>query len=313
MASLAFAAALLAPMAQARISGTILVAQDAAKEEADAYAAWYTAYKAQDAEKTLELGKAFVQKFPNSKFADFVKKDIGREYGILFNKYVQAKNIGEVIRIGKDYLAGDPDNLDYLLAIVVQIRTNEISANPQNFAHASDATELSEKSIKLIEAGKTAGDPKVFKDKVTLGYLHQTLAIIYEHDKNVDKALGEYDKAAAAEPANATYFFHCGRLHNAKYAAAAQKYQAMPEADRDAADQKPEVKAALEEVNKQADAVITCWARYLGLTADKKEGSAEVRAQIEKALTDLYKYRHNDSTEGLQKLIDQNKQNPPTN
>lgn len=312
MAALTFSLALFASLAQATMIGERPVVQDPAKEEADAYAAWYTAYKAQDAEKTLELGKAFVQKFPNSKYADFVKKDFSREYGILFNKNVQSKNIAELIRIGKEYLAGDPDNLDYLLALVVQIRTNEMAATPPNFSHAADATDFAERSIKLIEAGKTAGDPKVFKAKITIGYMHETLAMIYDHDKNLDKALAEYDKAAEAEPTNSTYFFHCGRIHNAKYAAAAQKYQAMPEADRDAADPKPEVKSALDEVNKQADAVITCWARFLGLTVDNKGVKQEVRAQIEKALTDLYKYRHNDSTEGLQKLIDQNRTTPPT-
>src|SRR5204863_2074044 len=129
---------------------------------------------------------------------------------------------------------------------------------------------------------------------------------------NSDKALAEYEKAAQLEPSNATFFFHCGRIHNDKYAAAAQKYQGMPEADRDAAEPKPEVKAALEEVNKQADAVITCWARFLGLSAGKDGFSQDTRSKIEKALADLYKYRHPEATpDSLQKLIDQNKSATP--
>jgi dienelactone hydrolase len=66
--------------------------------------------------------------------------------------------------------------------------------------------------------------------------------------------------------------------------------------------------APLEEVNKQADAVITCWARFLGLA--KGDFSPDTQEKIKKALSDLYKYRHPDSPDGLQKLIDQNKTAP---
>jgi len=317
MAALTFSIALLMPLASTKAMTAGPVAQDAAKEEADAYGAWYAAYKAQpsDPAKILELGKAFVQKFPSSKYADFIKKDFAREYGILFNQAVQAKNTAEIIRIGKEVLATDPENLDYLIALSIQTRQNELFATPANFAHSADAADFTERAIRLMEGGKVpAGAGDKFNKNVTLGYMHQTLAVIAEHDKNADKTLAEYEKASALDAANPTYFFHCGRLHNDKYAAAAQKYQAIPEADRDAAEPKPEVKAALEELNKQADAVITCWARFLGLTAGKAEWPAETRGKIEKALTDLYKYRHPDSTDGLQKLIDQNKSTtPPSN
>ncbi|HSB12506.1 MAG TPA: hypothetical protein VLM38_23660 [Blastocatellia bacterium] len=315
IAALTFSLAVFAPLGQANPTAPESAAQDVTPEEAAAYRAWYDANQAKDYPKAMELAKAYLEKFPNgnAKNVDFLKnKWIPQMRGYFFQQAAQAKNVPEVIRIGKEVLAGDPDNLDYLSALVVQIRTNELFANPPNFSHAAEATDFAERSIKLIEAGKTAGDPKVFNKNVTLGYMHQTLAVIYDHDKNTDKALAEYNKAAEAEPANSAYFFHCGRIHNEKYAAAAQKYQAIPEADREAAEPKPEVKAALEEVNKQADAVITCWARFLGLTADKKDVNQQVRAQIEKALTDLYKYRHNDSTDGLQKLIDQNKPTPPS-
>lgn len=313
IAALTFSLMLLAPLASAMTTLPRPVAQDPSPEQAAAYKAWYDANAAKDYPKAMELAKAYLEKFPNGTQADYLKnKWIPSMQPYFFNQAVQAKNVAEIIRIGKEVLARDPDNLDYLSALVVQIRTLELFATPPNFSHAAEATEFADRSIKLIEAGKTAGDPKVFNKNVTLGYMHQTLAVIYDHDKNSDKALAEYEKAAEAEPANSAYHFHCGRIHNEKYAAAAQKYQAIPDADRDAAEPKPEVKAQLEEVNKQADAVITCWARFLGLTAGKTDIKPELRTQIEKALTDLYKYRHNDSTDGLQKLIDQNRTTPPS-
>ncbi|MFY9572617.1 MAG: hypothetical protein WAV20_14555 [Blastocatellia bacterium] len=314
MAALTFTLALFLPLASATTIVPAPVAQDPTPDEAAAYKAWFEANNLKDYTKAMELAKAYLEKFPNGKYADYLKnKWAPGVRGMQFKEAATAKNVPEVIRIGKEVLAADPDNLDYLSALVVQIRTNELFANPPNFSHSAEAADFAERAIRLIEGGKTptGADPKTFNKNVTRAYMHQTLGVIHEHDKNIDKALGEYEKATALEPANATYYFHCGRLHNDKYAAAAQKYQAIPEADRDAAEPKPEVKAALEEVNKQADAVITCWARFLGLTADKKDFSADTRGKIEKALTDLYKYRHNDSTEGLQKLIDQNRTTPP--
>jgi len=205
--------------------------------------------------------------------------------------------------------------------VVVQIRTIEMGANPPSYAHAADAAEFAERSIKLTEEGKTAGDKDKFNPKLTLAYMHQTLAMVADHDKNADKALAEYEKAGSIDPKQEAYFFQCGRIHNDKYAAAATKYDAaqkkvdaIPDADRNATEPKPEVKAALDEakaalteVNAQADAVIGCWARFLGLTAVNNKWG-DTRDRIKKAFEELYKFRHNGSTDGMDKLVDQYRQ-----
>jgi tetratricopeptide (TPR) repeat protein len=313
IAALTFILALFVPLISAQTQPAAgsqpAAAQDPAKEEYDAYTAWYAAYKAQDTAKALELGKAFVAKFPSSKYTDFVKKDNLRARGVLFNKAVQEKNMAEMIRIGKDVLADDPDNLDYLLAMAIQIRQNELFASPPNFAHAAEAKEFTERTVRLIEGGKTPTGAKDFDKNKTLAFFHWSLAAIDDHDKNVDKAMEHYMEAAKLDPMNATYYFNCGRLHHLKYIDAAKKYSELPQADRDAApaEMKPEVKATLDGLNKEADAVINCWARFMGLTATEGKGWESMRPQVEKVVTELYKYRHNDSAEGLQKLIDQNK------
>jgi tetratricopeptide (TPR) repeat protein len=272
----------------------------------------------------MELAKAYLQKFPsgNPKNVEYLKKQwIPSMRGYFYKQAADAKNTAEVIRIGKEVLAEDPDNLDYVWAVLVQIRTNELSAN--NFAHASDATDLAQRAIRLFEAGKTltGGDPKTFKLNVTLAYLHQTLALIADNSKDTDKALAEYTKSGELDPSNAAYFFHCGRIYNDRYNVAAQKYDAaqkkadaIPEADRNAAEPKPDVKAtldeakaALAEVKKRAEPVINCWARYLGLTADKPN---DARTTVLGVVTGLYKFLNNNSEEGLTKLLDENKTSP---
>jgi hypothetical protein len=310
IAALAFSLAMSAPLASAQATGTqpAAAAQDPAAEEAAAYKAWYDAYTKKDIAQEYDLGKAFVEKYPSSKNADYVKKDVARVRSLLLQNAINAKNQAEVIRLGKEAMAADPNNVDYAIFLAVQLRT--LDTTLQN---AADLNEFAQTAIRLIESGKTPtpvqGQPPFDKNK-TLAYFQDTLATTSEHGKNADKALEHLHQATTLDPGNARYFFNCGRLHQDRYVAAAQKYQAFSQEDRTAAEPKPEVKAALDEANKEADAVINCWARFMGLTAVKSDFKPETRKQVETALTDLYKYRHNDSVEGLQKLIDDNKNSP---
>jgi len=79
--SAAFAIAVLSALASALASqphssepvpGAIAV-QDAAKEEADAYKAWYDANAAKDYAKAIPLAKAYIEKFPNGQYAKYLK------------------------------------------------------------------------------------------------------------------------------------------------------------------------------------------------------------------------------------------------
>jgi tetratricopeptide (TPR) repeat protein len=325
VAALTSLLALSVPLAKATTTmASGIVAQDPTPEEAAAYKLWFDANNAKDYAKAMELAKAYLEKFPTGKYAPYLKdKWIPSMDPFFFNEAVKAKNMPEIIRIGKGVLARDPENLDFIWAVLLQIRQNELSASPPNFGHASDAVDLTQRAIKLFEGGKTltGADPKTFKLNVTLGYLHQTLALIYDNNKDTDKALAAYTKAAELDPTNVSYFFHSGRIYNDRYNVAAQKYDAaqkkadaLSDADRNAADSKPEVKAVLEEakaalaeVKGRAEPVINYWVRYLGLTADKP---SDARTTVLSVVSGLYKFLNNNSEEGLTKLIEENKTSP---
>src|SRR5689334_6218548 len=306
VAVLMFMLALSAPLAFAHAVSAQPVAQDAAADEAATYKKWYDLNNQKDYPNALEAAKAYLEKYPNGQYAAYLKKWIPQARAALLNAAVQSKNLADVDRIGKDIMAADPDNLDYALFLASQLRTSDT-----NFQYATDTEQFTETSIRLIEAGKTpapGNPPKPFPKGETLGYLHDTLATIAEHNKNNDKALEHYEHAAMADPMNARYFFNIGRLHQARYAAAAAAYQALPEADRTAPEPKPEVKAALDKVNAEADGVINNWARFMGLP--KNDYPADVKQKVMTALTDLYKYRNNNSDAGLAQLIEANKTSP---
>jgi tetratricopeptide (TPR) repeat protein len=234
----------------------------------------------------------------------------------LFNEAIKSKNVTDLINLGKEALAQDPDNLDYIYLMIVNIRQIEMSASPPNFSHAAEVAQLTERAIALIESGKrpSFATEQQWNQKAVLAYMQQGLGMIAEINKDADKALDHYRKAAALDPSNAYYQLRCGQLNYAKYATAVQKFQSFPEADRQNPDAKPEVKQALDQANSYADAVIEYWARFMALTKENNPFGA-TRDQIEKVLTDLYKYRHPDAPpDGLQKLIDQYRSgNPPGN
>ncbi len=315
---------LYAPLTAAKPLVTGPSRQEVSPEEAAAYKAWFEANQAKDYVKAMELAKAYLQKFPNgnAKNIEYLKtKWIPSVRGMMYKEAHDKGDVAGEIRVAKEVLAEDPDNLDYIWAVVVEIRTNEIAKN--NFSHAAEVTDLAQRAMRLFESGKnlTGVDPSKFNKNVTLGYLHQTLALVADNSKDTDKALAEYMKAGELDPTNVSYFFHCGRIQNDRYNVAAQKYDAaqkkvdaIPEADRSAAEPKPDVKAALDEakaalaeVKSKAEPVINCWVRYLGLTADKP---SDARTTVMSVVTGLYKFLNNNSEEGLSKLIEENKSSP---
>lgn len=311
------ALALSQALALSVLGGTVTApGQELTKEEADAYRAYYDAQAAKDWAKALDAGKAYVAKFPNGKYTKYLnEKGIPTARGFLFNAAMTAKNVPEMIRIGKEALASDPENLDYLYLLALKLRELELFASPPNYSHAADTVDFTRRAIRLIEVAKVPAAVPAGKwnQKSNLSWLYQNLAVIEANNKNADKAIEHYAKAAELDTTNPFNFLACGSLHQGKYAEAVKKYQAFPEEDRTVAeaDLKPEVKAALDEVNKQADTVINCWARFLALTLNSAEYGPQ-RAQVERVLADLYKYRNPDAPpDGLQKLIEQYRNNTP--
>src|SRR5713226_6799964 len=113
MSVFTFSLALLVPYASARATMPEAVSQDQAEAEAAAYKAWFDANGLKDYAKAMDLAKAYLEKFPSGKYADYLKnKWIPGMRGYFFKQAADAKNVSEVIRIGKEVLAQDPDNLD---------------------------------------------------------------------------------------------------------------------------------------------------------------------------------------------------------
>ena len=81
-----------------------------------------------------------------------------------------------------------------------------------------------------------------------------------------------------------------GNLGEDEYTTLAKQYQTTHDA------------ATLTQAQAQMDKVIELYAQAMGLSGDKHEFQ-QIREQIKPGLENYYKYRHNNSTAGLDELI----------
>jgi tetratricopeptide (TPR) repeat protein len=264
------------------------------KEEREAYQAWYDANAAEDWPKAIEAGKIYRDSFPQGEYADYLKKwDRGLRVKF-FADAVSAKKSDEMIKRGSDLLGEEPDDLDIIYTIAATLRVNELWAKPPVFTHAGEAAAFTLKAAHLIEAGKipTNVDAAKWDKEATLGTLYSTLAFIEKTNKNTDKAVEYYLKAAEHEPSDANHWLSAGIQSYLKYQEAARR-------SRDPANTDATAKGAAE---KYADLAIKAYTGFLKATANEA-GEAERRAKVEKGLADAYKFRHPDAPDDWKKAL----------
>jgi hypothetical protein len=295
--------------ALAALTAGAALAQGPSADEAAAYHAWYAASTAKDAAKAQQAAQAYLKQFPKGQYAEYLVKWMAGEQARALNAAIQAKNTVEMLRIGKELLAGDAQNLNILYALAFNLRSNELLASPAVFTHAAEAADFATRAIALIEGGKApAGvDPAQWKAQDALAWLHQTVAVAKAQAGDAEQALQHYAKSSALDSDNVSLNLHnsfgCGSLRKDRYDAAVKAFQTLPKPSGDGAEPTEEMKAALEKANAEADAAIDCWARFAGLARARKLATGTVQ-QVEKVLQTLYAYRHPGDADGLQQLID---------
>jgi hypothetical protein len=271
-------------------------------DEADSYKAFYEANAAKDLPKAYELAKKHLKDFPTGKYAEYFKtKYIPNTRAILFNQAVAAKNSDAMISLSNEVFAETPDDLNYLLPLAQHFNLNEVNAKPPITTHAKEAEDYTRRAVKLLEAGKRPADTS-FKANEVLKYFYQVLAATEERNKNTDAALALFEKAAALDGTDSFTFLHTGAIYQQKYIKAADKYQALPEADKTAATPSEQTLAIRKELNDAADAMLDRWIKFLKLTATTNP-YGKTRAEIEETVSGVYKYRHPESPEGYRELI----------
>jgi hypothetical protein len=283
-------------------------AQEIVQNEGAAYRAWHEASQAADNVKAIAAAKAYLEKYPTGQYADFIKKWLPPAQMAALDAAIKEKRTADMIAVGREILAGDPENLNVLYALAFNIRRNELLASPSNFANAAAAVEFSKKAISLVESGKTLTGVQNFDKNATLAWLTQILAVNEGKNGSAVEAVKLYEKSTSLAPGDPAIvglnLLRVFTLRQSAYGDAVKAYNAFPEADRGAAEPKPEVKAAKDALNAEADNLIDAAASFVAF-ANAKGLAPAMKDRVNQALETVYKSRFpEDATlDGLKKIL----------
>jgi len=304
----AAAGILLSAVAFALASPAPLAAQEVVQDEGAFYRAWHDASQAGDNAKAMAAAKAYLEKYPTGQYADFIKKWLGTAQMTALDAAIKEKRTADMIAVGHEILAGDPENLNVLYALAFNIRRNELLAAPPKFDHAADAKAFAQKAVSLVEGGKTLVGVQSFDKNATLAWLYQTLAIVEANGGNAGEALKIYEKSSSLAPEDVAIkgrnLLNVIATQQGSYTEAAKAYNALPEADRAAAEPPAAAKTAREALNAEADRLIDTATTFVAFGKAKNLPAATID-RVNQMLQTVYRARFPEDTslEGLNKML----------
>lgn len=283
---------------------------------------------APDPAAKLKAAAAFIKKYPKSSLrpnvaavaADQIaavtdpaqKLSLAQEYQNSFNApsdqeliipvfidaYADGKRFDEAFATGAEFLKTNPDSVRVLVRLMLVGTEQAKQQNPkfvlQSLGYGAHAIELIE--AKKIPAGMDEATWKHYE--AILPGLYQSMGILNLVKGDSVEAKARLSKAAELAPSDPFNWFLLVDIFNAEYQEVAKRYQNMPNS--------PAKNDEYKRVLASLDRVIDSLARVIALS----ESNAALAPARGQALTDLeayYKYRHNNSTEGMQQLIDKYK------
>lgn len=283
---------------------------------------------APDATAKLKAGAAFIKKYPKSTLRSRVaqvlaneiagvkdaaqKISLSQEYQgifkepsdqelivpILIDGYADTKRLDEAFAAGAEFLKSNPDSIHVLVRLMA-LGTDQ--AKQRNGKFIEPSLQYGAHAIQLIETKKMpAGmDEASWKNyEATLPGLYQSMGVLNLVKGDRVEARTRFTKAAELAPADPFNYLMLVDILDAEYQEGAKRYQTMP-SSKAKNDEYVRVLAAL-------DKVIDTLARVVALS----EGDARLEQARQQSIKDLevyYKYRHNNSTEGMQQLVDKYK------
>ena len=221
---------------------------------------------------------------------------------VVVDALADANQLDQAFAKGSDFLTRNPEAIEVLVELV-SIGTEQ--AKKQNTKFVDQSIRYGTQAIALADANKKPADFdeaswQQFKT-TTVPSLHQSLGLLYMIKGSSAEAKAQYVKASQIAPSDPFNFVMIAALLNDEYQAAAKAYQTMAAgAPKD---------AQLKKVEALLDTVIDAYAHAIALS----EGNAplaQMRQQYLQDLENYYKYRHNNSTTGMQQLIDKYKPAP---
>jgi hypothetical protein len=213
----------------------------------------------------------------------------------LIDAYFKLNKFDEAFTEGASFLAKNPENIQILVNLAI-VGTEQVKQH--NAKYLAQSREYGLKAIDLLEADKKPADLDAnawSEYKAMLPQVYQEMAVLSLIQQKPAEAQGKLEKAVKLNPAEPFNYVLLGSIANDEYQRAADTYKSMP-AGKAQADM-------LVKVNQLLDKVIDLYAHAVALS-EGKPAYQQLHDQVLKDLTPYYRYRHNSSTDGMQKLID---------
>jgi hypothetical protein len=221
---------------------------------------------------------------------------------VLIDALSQAKRPAEAFTRGGEFLTRNPDYLPVLVQLLALGTAEAKAKNPkfvtqslQYGAHAIQLVETDKKPAWLDDAAWTK-----YKSE-TLPGLYQSMGLLNLVKGDKTQARASYGKASELAPTDAFNFVMLAGIINEEYQTSAKQYQGLPAG--------PAKDEELKKAQALMDAAIDAYAHAVAVA----EGNATLQPVRQQYLQDLeayYKYRHNNSTAGMQELINKYKVTP---
>jgi hypothetical protein len=247
-----------------------------------------------DAAQRLALAERFQKTFTG-------EDELSRIRPILISSYIITNRVDDAFNLGATILASQSEDIRVLSQLAIA-GANE--AKKRNGKYMAQSQQYGLKAIELIEGDKKPGyidDALWAHNKSLLPQLYQQTAVLALITGKSADARMRAEKAAALNPNDPFNYVLLGTITDDEYQQLAKTYGAMPESQA-----KQEM---LKKIGGLMDSVVDSFAHVVALTAGRPEYK-ELETQIMQGLTSYYKYRHNQSTDGLQQLIDKYKVQP---
>jgi len=214
-------------------------------------------------------------------------------------KIYNDKNYPEGYAMGKEILAAEPENLQ----VLVDLGANAYLLPPlKNAQLTAEGLGYAQKALAMLDAGKTLDDwkPLASKDEA-VAYLNYSIGTL-TLEKDPSAALKNLIKAAQFETllkkSPYTYAYIAGAYETGPYAKLSDEYKTKFSGK----DETPESKLMLANINQLVDRMIDAYARAVALAGtDSKFATA--KTGWNESLTQYYKFRNSDKTDGLDQMV----------
>jgi hypothetical protein len=213
-------------------------------------------------------------------------------------KLYNEKKYAEAYAMGKEILASEPDNLQ----VLVDLGANAYLLPPlKNPTLTAEGLGYAQKALSMLDGGKTLENWEPLRSKDdAVAYLNYSVGTLtLEKDpgaslKNLIKA-AQFETPLKTSPY--TYAYIAGAYETGPYAKLSEQYKIYS-----GKDETPESKLMLANINQLVDRMIDAYARAVALAAAKPE-FASVKTSWNESLTQWYKFRNADKTDGLDQMI----------